>query len=237
MMEYENNYYLDDARGLDAESIALISVSILSFVLLFCSWLSLLRMEDVREDELAQKEAFMSIEECPTAGVATELVYEAEISRIALLEAENELLIQEVEVLNQMLQVTDEEWECLYRVARSEAGGEGVTDDRVGDIKEGQQNVVYTVLNRVHSEVFPDTIEEVVKASGQFSVVSNGSYYKVEITEFTIQNVREAYFNYYMYGENAQGALYFRSDGKDFIGLKSLFVDAVGHEFYTHEEE
>ena len=224
-------------KGFDAETIALFACAILAFVLMFCCWLSVLRVEDVKEKELAQKEAFMVTQELPTAGIASELAYEAEISRIEILEAENELLIKEVEVLNQMLQVTDEEWECLYRVARSEAGGEGVTDDRIEDIKEGQQNVVYTVLNRVHSDIFPDTIEEVVKAPGQFSVVSNGSYNKVEITEFTIQNVREAYFNYYMYGENAQGALYFRSDGRDFIGLKSLFVDAVGHEFYTHEEE
>lgn len=232
----EFNYEKYD-KSLDAETIALFACAILAFLLMFCCWLSVLRVKEVKEEELAQKEAFMVTQELPTAGIASELAYEAEVSRIEVLEAENELLIREVEVLNQMLQVTDEEWECLYRVARSEAGGEGVTDDRIEDIKEGQQNVVYTVLNRVHSDNFPDTIEEVVKASGQFSVVSNGSYYKVEITEFTIQNVREAYFNYYMYGENAQGALYFRSDGKDFIGLKSLFVDAVGHEFYTYEEE
>lgn len=221
-------------KGLDA---VFYITTILAFVLMICCFLSILRVEDVKEEEFVQKETSIATQELPTAGIASELVYEEEISTIEILEAENELLIREVEVLNQMLQVTDEEWECLYRVARSEAGGEGVADDRIEDIKEGQKNVVYTVLNRVHSDSFPDTIEEVVKAPGQFSVVSNGSYNKVKITEFTIRNVREAYFNYYMYGENAQGALYFRSDGKDFVGLKSLFTDAVGHEFYTHEEE
>lgn len=134
-----------------------------------------------------------------------------------------EIFLQEKEILNKVNELTAEEWECLYRVARAEAGANS---------KEGQKNVVYVVLNRLHSEKFPNTIEEIVfqsKPVKQFVCVWNGNYDKVEISDFTMQNVQEAYLDYKI-NESADGALFFTT--KSFKCNEYLFTDEVGHNFY-----
>lgn len=45
---------------------------------------------------------------------------------------------------------------------------------------ESQAQIMLTVLNRVESPDFPNTIKEVIEQPGQFSTVSNGKYYKAE---------------------------------------------------------
>lgn len=57
----------------------------------------------------------------------------------------------------------------LARLVRAEAQGEPF---------EGKVAVARVVLNRVESDKFPDTIEEVIYQSGQFQPVSNGSINK-----------------------------------------------------------
>lgn len=109
----------------------------------------------------------------------------------------------------------------MFKVTRAEAGANS---------KEGQQNVVYVILNRINSEKFPNTLAEVIFQRGQFSVVSNGSWNKVEISEELKANVIEAYL---LYSEenNAQGALYFGA-GQKTGGNQYLFTDEVNHVFY-----
>lgn len=134
-----------------------------------------------------------------------------------------EIFLQEKEILNKVNELTAEEWECLYRVARAEAGANS---------KEGQKNVVYVVLNRLHSEKFPNTIKEIVfqsKPVKQFVCVWDGNYDKVEISDFTMQNVQEAYLDYKI-NESADGALFFTT--KSFKCNEYLFTDEVGHNFY-----
>lgn len=109
----------------------------------------------------------------------------------------------------------------MFKVTRAEAGANS---------KEGQQNVVYVIFNRINSEKFPNTLVEVIFQKGQFSVVSNGSWNKVEISEELKANVIEAYL---LYSEknNAQGALYFGA-GQKTGGSQYLFTDEVNHVFY-----
>lgn len=114
--------------------------------------------------------------------------------------------------------LTEEEWECLYRVARSEAGSWS---------KEGQKNVVYVVLNRVNHNKFPNNIIDVVFQNNQFAVISNGSYYTVEISDFTKENVKEAVIEYY--SKNIHDAIFFTTGAFDY---EYLFTDEVGHNFY-----
>lgn len=76
-------------------------------------------------------------------------------------------------------------------------------------------------------------MEEVVFAEGQFSPISSGSYYEVEVTDFVIAAVDEAYSDY-SETNNAQGALFFKASyckAGDF-GANYLFTDEVGHLFY-----
>lgn len=99
-----------------------------------------------------------------------------------------------------MYQLPDEELEVLLRIVEAEAGCED---------EEGKLLVANVVLNRVNSDCFPDTVSEVVfqeeRGVTQFSPVSNGSYYQVEVSEETISAVGRA-----LMGEDiSQGALYF----------------------------
>lgn len=78
----------------------------------------------------------------------------------------------------------------------------------------GKRLVADVILNRVESEVFPDTIPGVIRQPGQFSVVRNGALQKAVPSDHTMQAVQmelnericpEIYFfncgNYLSYGE------------------------------------
>ena len=83
--------------------------------------------------------------------------------------------------------ISAEEYEMLLRIVEAEAGGEDT---------EGKILVANVVLNRVESDKFPDTIEEVIfQKNGkvtQFSPIADGRYYTVEVSEDTIDAVNRA---------------------------------------------
>ena len=62
----------------------------------------------------------------------------------------------------------------LCKIAMAEAESEDT---------EGKALVMLVVLNRVWSDEFPDTIEDVIFQKGQFSPISNGRYDEVEPDE------------------------------------------------------
>lgn len=61
------------------------------------------------------------------------------------------------------------ELEVLAQLVEAEAGNQEF---------EGKCLVVDVILNRVESDLFPDTISEVIFQEGQFSVVKNGEFEK-----------------------------------------------------------
>ena len=140
-------------------------------------------------------------------------------NEIENLKKENEQLIRENNYYKSIIP-NDREWECLYRVATAEAGYQDA---------QAQKNVIYVILNRISSELFPNTIEEVVFAPGQFACIANKAYNNVEITDFTILNVKEAFWNYEK-DVSAMGALFFTT--KYFNNYEYLFTDSVGHKFF-----
>lgn len=84
----------------------------------------------------------------------------------------------------------------LERIVEAEAGDQTV---------KGRILVANVIINRMKSEEFPDTVRGVVFAPGQFSPVSNGSYYRVRISDETREAVRRM-----LKGEDySEGALYF----------------------------
>lgn len=98
------------------------------------------------------------------------------------------------------IKATGEDVENLMRIVQAEAGGE----DRTGKLL-----VANVVINRVKSAKFPDNITDVVfqrkQNVTQFSPVSNGTIYQVQISEDTREAVYSA-----LYGEDvSQGALFF----------------------------
>lgn len=139
-----------------------------------------------------------------------------------------EILQTSAELDNQDFSQSD--IEVLQRIVEAEAGGEDA---------DGKLLVANVVLNRVRDKMFPDNIPDVVfqKDNGvtQFSPVSNGSYYRVTVSEETAAAVERA-----LAGEDiSDGALYFVSrkyaDPKNLKwfdeNLTFLFQHG-GHEFF-----
>lgn len=84
----------------------------------------------------------------------------------------------------------------LERIVEAEAGDQDL---------RGRRLVANVVLNRVKSRKFPNTVKGVVFAHRQFSPISNGSYYRVRVSDKTKKAVRRA-----LQGEDdSRGALYF----------------------------
>ena len=73
---------------------------------------------------------------------------------------------------------TEQESLVLQKIAIAEAGVEGIG---------GMAFVMQTVINRMESEEFPNTIYDVVSEPGHFSTFSNGSYEKAQPTENSIK--------------------------------------------------
>lgn len=126
--------------------------------------------------------------------------------------------------------LSQEDYEALLRIVEAEAGGED---------EEGRLLVANVVLNRVNSEDFPDSVTEVVmqrdKGVSQFSPVSNGRYWTVEVSEKTISAVERA-----LEGEDiSEGALYFAARKYADSGRMRWFDENLtflfqhgGHEFF-----
>lgn len=110
--------------------------------------------------------------------------------------------VVDYEVLEQTkkYQLSDKDYDALLRIVEAEAGGED---------QDGKLLVANVVLNRVNSELFPDTVLEVVmqKEQGiaQFSPTVDGRYKNVCVSDDTVAAVERA-----LYGEDiSRGALYF----------------------------
>lgn len=86
--------------------------------------------------------------------------------------------------------------QILERIVEAEAGDQSV---------KGRILVANVVINRIKSKEFPDTVRGVVFESGQFSPVSNGSYYRVKISDKTKEAVRRMLKG----ADYSEGALYF----------------------------
>lgn len=80
------------------------------------------------------------------------------------------------------------EKEILAQLVMAEAGNQDLT---------GKRYVVDVVLNRVNSDQFPDTIEDVIFQKNQFSVIKNGGFNKAKyiITEECYEAVNLEYKN------------------------------------------
>lgn len=174
-------------------------------------------------------------------------VYEIKLNQIVLADKESSTLeinmqtssdqrVVTYQVLQRPVQdsslwFTEEDYTNLLRIVEAEASGEDET---------GKLLVANVVINRVRDEDFPDTITEVIfqknKGVTQFSPVSNGRFWEVEISEETISAVNRA-----LSGEDvSQGALYFaarkyaKADNMRWFDqrLNYLFTHG-GHEFFA----
>ena len=145
-----------------------------------------------------------------TAGVAT-VIEESNLE-----EAEYKTLIQSMEF-------SSDEAYLLAKIAMAEAEGEDT---------EGKALVILTVLNRVESEKFPDTIEKVIFQENAFTPIIDGRWDRVEPDA----DCWEALELVWVQGwDESEGALYFeRATDKSTWhsrNLEKLFTHG-NHTFY-----
>lgn len=115
----------------------------------------------------------------------------------------------------------------LAKIAMAEAESEDT---------EGKALVMLVVLNRVWSDGFPDSIEEVIFQTGQFSPVANGRFDSVEPDRDCWDALDLIMQDHW---DESQGALYFESESASTWHRDNLeFLFRHGnHLFYTEKEQ
>ena len=120
----------------------------------------------------------------------------------------------------------DADYHNFLRIVEAEAGDNDV---------QGKMMVANVILNRVVDPKFPNTITGVIFSPGQFSPISNGSFYRVQVRASTVEAVERA-----LNGEdNSQGALFFMDRRIAAKRAASWFDSSLtylhsygGHEFF-----
>ena len=117
------------------------------------------------------------------------------------------------------LDAADEE--ILLKLAMSEAGGEST---------EGKALVMLSVVNRVQSDEFPDTVSEVVFQDRQYSPVLDGRYYSTVPDDDCLAALELIEGGW----DESMGAMYFENAGADSWHSRNLeFLFQEGdHKFY-----
>ena len=124
---------------------------------------------------------------------------------------------------------TTEEFELLSRTVEAESNRQFT--------EEGYRCRLYvalTIINRINSEAFPNTITGVISQCGQFSVYSSGAIYQVERTDFSDMAIIEA--RQMIADGVAPNVLYFNCVGYNYPGYCVPFDCIGGNYFMTVEE-
>lgn len=136
--------------------------------------------------------------------------------------------VSEPEIVDTWISLDEEEAYLLTKIAMAEAEGEDT---------EGKALVMLTILNRVESDQFPDTISEVVFQEDAFTPVRNGRFDKVEPDDDCWKALCLIQVEHW---DESQGALYFERNTTEATwhsrNLNRLFTHG-NHTFYTEEAE
>ena len=115
----------------------------------------------------------------------------------------------------------------LAKIVEAEAGSTWITD-------EHKQLVASVVLNRVNSPRFPNTIEEVVYAPGQYSLAGTERF---ETLVPTYESVRNAAF-VLLNGSVAPETVVFQANFPQGTGVYKTFTpEKLGTTYFCHMEE
>lgn len=123
------------------------------------------------------------------------------------------------------IEYTQEELEMMEYVVEQETNGGSLEHKRI---------VSYVIVNRVKSDLFPNTVKEVLTAELQFDAIDNYYYKYDEPEEITKQAVYEA-----LNGEcedKSGGALYFYAPKwvgyVNYFENKTFVLEMEGHRFF-----
>lgn len=170
-----------------------ITCFLLAGMMILSSWLC---VRELKIDRISAKPAFRM-------EYLDETMEEDKHSFVEMLESVSSgQRVVSYEVLEQTkkYQLSDKDYDTLLRIVEAEAGGED---------QDGKLLVANVVLNRVNSELFPNSVWDVVmqreQGIAQFSPTVDGRFQNVRVSEDTVDAVERA-----LYGEDiSQGALYF----------------------------
>ena len=145
-------------------------------------------------------------------------IIENEPEEIIEMETNNEESISEDEsvVNEEIIGLSQEEIELLALVTMAEAEDEP---------EEGKRLVIDTILNRVNSERFDNTVEEVIYAKGQFSSMWNGRIDRCYISDEIVKLVKEEVNEQVDYE-----VLYFTADH---YGLYGEPMFSIGNHYFS----
>lgn len=111
---------------------------------------------------------------------------QTETVSVEVIESRNIVRKIEVKTLERKCPYTDEEIELIALVTLAEAEGE---------CEEGKRLVIDTILNRISSSYFPNTVKEVIYQPYQFSSMWNDRYTRVTVTDDICDLVREEIYH------------------------------------------
>ena len=132
---------------------------------------------------------------------------------------------REKEIEENGSEYSEEEREMMEWVVEQETEGASIEHKRI---------VCYVILNRVKSDLFPDSIKEILTSENQFSAIDNYYYKYNEPDEKTKQAVYEVLNG--KVKDESEGALYFYAPR--WCGYMSYFENKIflfeieGHRFF-----
>lgn len=116
---------------------------------------------------------------CPALEIEAEddfeFTYETE-QKVQCISYQDTRPVIEIEELTNVEDPTEEEIEEEIRFGEMELIAQLVMAEAGNQDLTGKRYVVDVVLNRVDSDDFPDTVEEVIFQENQFSVIENGAF-------------------------------------------------------------
>lgn len=117
----------------------------------------------------------------------------------------------------QTRQISDSDRDLIAQTIAAEAENQPL---------EGKILIAHVILNRVDNEAFPDTVEGVISAPGQFTTWHNGQIQKVVPTAEDYEAVKLA-----LRGENQEPVFFFRN--QHYHGCGKPYTQVGDHYFST----
>lgn len=155
----------------------LITAFVITIAMIFVSPISVKEDEPIRLDQMESTVAFA--EPVEREFTPPDIVLVPEVLPAPITSEEKS---EEMDILSQ------EEIELIALVTMAEAEAEPV---------EGQRLVIDTILNRVDSPYFPDTVHDVIYQPHQFTSMTNGRVDRCYVREDLVTLVREELDNRY----------------------------------------
>lgn len=177
---------------------------------LFISNIELRKQVSMLENGPVKEMEFKTARSIYTEMPQVEETIEPVIEEVPVVEEPVEIVEESVEVTSTVSAFSEDEIYLMAKVCLAEA------EDQT---EYGKRLVVSTILNRLDSGIYGDTIYDVVYAPYQFEVMNNGRIDRVEVDEYTLELVRQETISRSNYD-----VIYFRMDHYSEYGTP-LFVE------------